>query len=277
MKEFDMEQNRQQPINFEELRKIQLTILDKIDLFCKDHNIKYSLAFGTLLGAVRHGGFIPWDDDIDIMMTRDNYNKFRNEYHSEEYPFVDLKTDNNHPVPLGKVYDSRTYFYYKETIQRKYGIFVDVFPIDNMPTNIDERTSWIKNINKYIYLNNVKCNSWSLIFNSPKNLLIKCINCFIKIFVSSVFIHKRLEKLYVKYVDIDTEFVGACMIFNLKDYWRVYPKECFKVYSKISFEGNEYVAIQDYDTFLKIRYGDYMKLPAKEERVRKHGIIAYYK
>lgn len=268
---------KKEPIPLEKIKKIQLELLDSVDKFCVEHHIKYSLAFGTLLGAVRHGGYIPWDDDIDIMMTRENYNRFREEYQSECYPFVDMKTDENHPVPLGKVYDSSTFFYYKKTIRRKYGVFIDIFPIDNMPEDIDVRTKWIKKVNHYIKLNYIKCNSWGLILNSNKNVLKKLFFCAIKLLTSSKYIHKRLENLYIKYENEDTNYVGAAMIFNYMDVWRVYPKSCFNEYGRMMFEGKEYMAICDYDTFLKIRYGDYMKLPPENERVPKHGIIAYNK
>ena len=272
-----MKRTNNKPIGFEELRQIQLHILDTIDAFCKEHDIQYSLAFGTLLGAVRHGGYIPWDDDLDIMMTRDNYNKFRDLYKSEHYPFLDLKIDNNHPVPLGKVYDSRTFFYYKGYIKRKYGVFVDIFPIDNVPTDNSERIRWVRQINRYIFFNSVKCNSWSLVFKSKRSLLYKFLCCCLKFFVSSHFIHSRLEKMYVKYDNEDTEYMGAPMIFNKMDVWRIYPRTCFMNYFTIKFEGKEYMSIQEYDKFLKIRYDNYMQLPPESERVSKHGIVAYYK
>lgn len=268
---------KKKPIPLEKIKDIQLEILDSVDKFCVEHNIKYSLAFGTLLGAVRHGGYIPWDDDIDIMMTRENYNRFREGYHSECYPFVDLKTNEDHPVPLGKVYDSSTFFYYMETIKRKYGVFIDIFPIDNMPEDIDVRTRWIKKVNFHIHLNTVKSSTWKYILNSKKNVLKKISFCVVKLLVNSKYIHKRLEELYTKYENEETNYVGAAMIFNYMDVWRVYPKSCFNEYCRMKFERKEYMAISDYDTFLKIRYGDYMQLPPESERKAKHGILAYYK
>lgn len=272
-----MEDLNKKTIEFEELCKIQLQILDNIDQFCREHDIKYSLAFGTLLGAVRHGGYIPWDDDIDLMMTRDNYNKFRKEYQSDKYPFVDIKTDSYHPVPLGKVYDSRTYFYYRGSIKRKYGVFVDIFPIDNMPSDILEREKWVKRINKLILLNSIKCDPWLVLFKSKGGLISKSYRTIIKLFACSKQIHNELENCYTQYDGLETDFMGAPMIFNNMDVWRVYPKECFQEYSFMNFEGKQYMAIREYDNFLKIRYGDYMQLPPENERVRKHGLIAYYK
>ena len=269
---------KKEPLSLGEIRQIELQILREIDRFCSSRGIRYSLAFGTLLGAIRHGGYIPWDDDIDIMMTRENYNKFRREYSSKDYPFIDILTNNHHPVPLGKVYDAKTFFFYKGNIKREYGVFVDVFPIDNMPDNIEVRRRWIKKVNRLIFLNGIKCNSWSVLLNSKHGVFTKVVRGCLKIFTNTNWIHRKLEALYTRYNNEDTKYMGAAMIFNNnKGLERVYPKQCFQNYRKIQFENEEFCAIQDYHTFLTIRYDNYMELPPIEDRVYKHGIIAYYK
>ncbi len=93
----------------DELKRIQLDILRNVHKFCLEHNINYSLAYGTLLGAVRHKGFIPWDDDIDIMMLRNDYDRFIKEYpESDEYGLCCFEKDTNYPYSFAKVQDKKT-------------------------------------------------------------------------------------------------------------------------------------------------------------------------
>lgn len=265
-------------ISLEQQRQIQLDILKNIDCFCKDNSINYSLAFGTLIGAVRHRGYIPWDDDIDILMTRENYEKFRSLYKSSKYPLVDLKNDDTHPVPMGKVYDSNTYFYYRKRIRRKYGLFIDVFPFDPVPENTDERYSWLKRVKKYIRYNTYKNNSFSYILSlsTVKEMVWASV---VKFFSNRSKIHKNLEELYTKYKYSESQFlsVPAVMVMTKENQSKLFPKSLFEQYTSIEFEGNLFQCIKDYDTFLKIYYGNYMELPPVEQQIGKHEIVAYYK
>lgn len=270
--------NEDKRISLEQQKQIQLDVLKNIDSFCREHSIDYSLAFGTLIGAVRHRGYIPWDDDIDIMMTRENYEKFRAVYQSDRYPLADLKNDLTHPVSMGKIFDSQTYFLYKGTIKRKYGLFVDVFPMDNVPDQYEERKEWIKKTGKYIAFNSFKNNGFSYLwgFSSPVKIAAGCV---VKLLFSRRFIHDRLERLYKRYADTECSFVGvpAVMAMSEKSIKKVFPKAIFDEYQTIEFEGNQFRCIKDYDQFLSIYYGNYKELPPEEERVGKHGIIAYFR
>ena len=266
-------------ISLEEQKIVQVKILEHIDTFCRSKNIDYSLAFGTLLGAVRHKGYIPWDDDIDIMMTRENYERFRTLYYSERYPLADLKTSTSHPVPMGKIYDSHTYFIYKGYIKRDYGLFVDVFPVDNVPYNQEMRLRWIDTIKKYVNFNTLKNNCFSYIFktSTPFKSLIKGI--IIKSFLPSSIIHNRIELLYTKYNQLQTGYKGvpSFMAMNKGNIDKIFPDVIFADYVTIEFEGKLYQCIKDFDSYLTILYGDYMELPPVEQRVGNHGIIAFYK
>lgn len=132
-------------ITMEELRAIQLDILDKIHAFCTEHGIRYSLGGGTLLGAVRHKGYIPWDDDIDIMLPRPDYERFLKEFDGK-YAELNLQhygNDNTCCIPFAKVYDNRTVLIEK---LQKSGIYIDVFPIDGLPEE--------SKIKDYLYIYN---------------------------------------------------------------------------------------------------------------------------
>lgn len=126
-------------IDITELKRIQVDILKHVDEFCREKGIKYSLYAGTLLGAVRHRGFIPWDDDIDIMMKRSDYERFFKEYSKEDhsnYQAQEFRFDTNYHYPFGKVTDTRTIL--REEVLDPYenlGVYIDVFPIENLPNN----------------------------------------------------------------------------------------------------------------------------------------------
>ena len=264
-------------ITIEQQRHIQLEILKSIDDFCKENKIEYSLAFGTLLGAVRHKGFIPWDDDVDIMMTRENYEKFRDSYSSKRYPLTDLKSDSCHPVSMGKIYDSQTYFYSLGTMKRKYGLFVDIFPFDVIPENIAEREKWLKRIKLFVSFNKYKNNTFSYSLKRHR-LITKIIGCFVKLLFCGKFIHRKIEELYVMYKNDQSAYLGVPGVMVLsKEYMKVFPKTIFDEYILLEFEGKKYPCIKRYDEFLTIFYGEYMKLPPIEKRVGKHGIKAFFK
>ena len=130
----------------------ELDILDAIDRICRRNNLKYSLAYGTLLGAVRHGGFIPWDDDIDIIMPREDYNIFLNAWekeHPDEYILQNKYTEKNFTQNFSKIrkYHS-TFLHSYEEAKKGYhtGIFVDVFPGDKIPTSALARKIQFANI-----------------------------------------------------------------------------------------------------------------------------------
>lgn len=261
-----------------EQRLIQLDILKSIDLFCKSNSINYSLAFGTLLGAVRHKGFIPWDDDIDIMMTRENYERFREVYHSERYPLYDLKTNIKYPLSMGKIHDSRTY-YYRSGIKRDLGLFIDIFPFDNVPEDTQIRQEWIKKIHKYNIYNIAKNTPIKYQLNSGISLLGKIRIILIKAFGNSSYIHKTLENQYIKYNKETTPYMGVPAVMSMKKSFesKLFPKELFQSYTTLEFENYTFSAICRYDEFLRIFYGDYMQLPPVDQRVGKHDIVAYYK
>ena len=130
-----MEEN----LKLEEMKKVEIEILKKIDEVCSENNIVYSLAGGSAIGAVRHKGFIPWDDDIDIMMLREDYDKLQNVMNDKDYKGIKLlsiNNDENFPYPYMKAVSLNTTG--KEIGIDKikdYGVFIDIFPVDKVPTD----------------------------------------------------------------------------------------------------------------------------------------------
>ena len=136
----------------EELKEVQLQIMDYVDYFCRTNNINYTLACGSLIGAIRHGGFIPWDDDIDIHILRKDYIRFTEMWnaHKDVHPFelINIESGNNMGYPFGKIYDPKTITYIGN-IERT-GVFIDVFPVDYVIDEEDyvERQSKIGHLYK---------------------------------------------------------------------------------------------------------------------------------
>jgi len=263
-------------IEKEAYKRIPLSILEHVAGFCEKNDIRYSLAYGTLLGAIRHKGFIPWDDDIDIIMPRKDYERFKELYHSERFPFSDLSFNTNHPTGMGKVYDTQTFFFYRKTVKRSYGLFIDVFAVDNFPTNLEERVLWQKKIKRLIYFNTIKNTSLSSLILSKTNWVRVIKQIIIKLYpIPKRFIQTKISRLMQQYDGQFTGLVGITM--SVDNPYDTYPSNLFEEFIDVEFEGLTFRAIRHYDTWLRVCYGNYMELPPLEKQVGKHDIIAYYK
>lgn len=261
-------------LNIDEIKSIQLDILQSIHTFCVENDLRYSLAFGTLLGAIRHKGYIPWDDDLDIMMPRPDYERFINEYpgYNKRYTLQTYKNDESYFLSLAKVYDNRTE---QIIFPTKTGVFVDIFPIEGLPDTEEEAEQYMKQYTKLIFhdiLYTCKNNAYR-----PGNKLFNAIKYLAKriMYPSRQSGIRKLDELRKKYPFEKTSHAGFVLIETMmKGYLE---KKFFEHYTLIPFEGKEYYAIADYDTFLKMRYGDYMQLPPEEERVPGHSAPVYWK
>lgn len=270
-------QIRKRSIDLEELKIIQLDILSAVDEFCCNNDIHYSLACGTLLGAVRHGGYIPWDDDIDIYLLRSDYDRlikeFPNIYH-ERYRFVTLERDAKWSRAYGKIYDANTVI--KEATMETFelGVNIDVFPIDNVP---QDKIKWQKYNKRRKILQNIYLvkvikfrNERSLL----KNLfLILCkIICFL---FSSRFVAECIQKVAKRYNDSETSKVyETCQGLFQKHPFR---KSLFDNLIVLPFEDRKFMAFADYDEYLTNAYGDWHQLPPKEKRISHHVFQAFWK
>lgn len=130
------------PLTLQELHAIDLDILKEIDAFCRPRGIRYSLSFGSLLGAVRHKGFIPWDDDIDLVMPREDYDRFRKEFTSSKFRFIDRESDPACWLSFGRVVETeRTHIASMQSWHSpeiNTGAWVDIFPMDAVPDDREE-------------------------------------------------------------------------------------------------------------------------------------------
>lgn len=254
-----------------QVQKVELEIMDVIHRVCVEHNFKYSLAYGTLIGAVRHGGFIPWDDDIDICMPREDYEKFIEiwpKYGFTEYILQNTETDEDFTQNFTKIRKNNTTFLQpkEEELQYHKGIFVDIFPGEKVPDS---------NLKRKIQFVNVAVNLlYSRKFGSGRNNKIMAFAEKLLLAIPKSKYKKyrnKAQKQMTKYNgDKSLAYVFPSTMNAARNY---YPADIFENLTLINFEGKQYYAYQDYDKCLRIEYGNYMELPPKEERVWKHTPI----
>lgn len=257
-----------------EIRECQLLILDDIHRFCQDNKLRYSLTGGTLLGAMRHKGFIPWDDDIDIMMPRPDYEKFLKTYTSQTriYKAVDYRNDSNFISAFAKVYDIRTSTNSGNIIDNR-SVFIDVFPTDGMPGE-DEIDKYISTVSE-IMENLRKSGKYYLYADS----LLKKALFFGKYLLKrlsvpkTAVLHARLANVLSQY-DYDTaQFAGNAVGRWGKREWL--PKETYAHFELMPFENRQYMCISEADAYLTHVYGDWHKLPPKELQKPDHFFDVY--
>ena len=260
-------------LTVDEIKEVELGIMDYIHNICLKNNINYSLAYGTLLGAIRHNGFIPWDDDIDIALNRQEYNKLYKVIEKDNndiYKIVSHKNNSNYPYPFYRVYDSRTIYengYINSDIDL--GICVDVFPFDIYKDvsskmrkldifrqlsvytfyGIRDKSSMLSNLIRYLLVLVFRCTRVKT-WNKKMNALSK----------------KEAESEYIDYLmekKNGTTKVDANSLDSVID---------------ASFEGRKYKIPEKYDHILSTIYGnDYMEIPPLEKRVQHDDFIAYIK
>ena len=247
-----------------DIRPLQLRmlgIIEVMDQVFRQHGISYGMFNGSLLGAVRHKGFIPWDDDMDIVMPRPDYERFIQHSHEwlpAPYEFVCPENDKAYPLPFGKVQDASTTLIERLHLSYLGGIYVDVFPLDAVPTNIVRRKLhqahyallrqalyWI---HRDPYRHGHGPRSWIPLLTRKLTTMES--------------LQAKIRKVLTKYDYDSAELVN--------DYTEgphgVMPKTIHAVFAPYVFEGKTLMGIKDYDRYLTQIYGDYMKIPDGEHQ-----------
>ncbi len=253
-----------------ELQLIELNILKEIDRICKKHNIKYYLGEGTLLGAIRHQGFIPWDDDLDIVMPRKDYEQFIKIVNKEinpQYCLLNEKTSDSYYLPFSKIVSLNNYGYINvldKFDEEHSGPFVDIFPLDYFNTdNLNAVNKKYKKIRKIRDMLLLKAS-----YIKPKKLKRKIYNIESK-FYSNRNLHNKLSK-QLKKCNENSQFV-CNFASSYHPSKQLVKKEIYGEPKYVKFEDGEFPVPNDYDTLLTTIYGDYMKLPPINKRKCKHG------
>lgn len=243
-----------------QLHSILFEILCEFDRICRKHHIQYFLDSGTALGAVRHGGFIPWDDDIDVGMLRSEYEKFMSVAEKELNSNFFLLSSNSDTAYLkyhSKLVKKNTVFPEKGTEGLKYrGIYIDIFPFDKVPDNKISRriiTRKILNLRRIIRLKQASNNSGKLLLY------------FLK-FIPLHLLERYQEKLWKCYNESSSQFV-TCYFYKMlvgRDLY--FPISIMNPSVEIKFENHSFLIMNGYDEYLKTMYNNYMQLPPKDKR-----------
>ena len=255
------------------LRRLQLTqleILKVVDKFCRENDLRYSLYAGTLLGAVRYKGFIPWDDDLDICMARDQYNRFIELWNQKRPKGYILQNQENTPgftQTFSKIRKEHTTFLQPVDLPDRYhvGIFIDVFPVDRIPNGKVERLLF----QVYCILFHLYTKEYIPIdANRVERVITKCLLQG----VPKGF-HGMIKKALLKKLESYDQNKDYQRIFadGYKEIKLPMPKDLMDNYCELEFEDSYLMSMSDWDTYLRTEYGDYMTPPPESERVPIHN------
>lgn len=262
------------------LREIQIAGLDvllKFQSICNEHNWKFFLTYGTLLGAVRHEGFIPWDDDIDVWMPRKDYQEFLDYYSSHEQEFQHFKLFHanfvkNYPYAIARFSDIRYFIEYFGIKDYGLGIFIDIYPLDEIdPTDVKLKNTQLNRIKD---LSRLTTKGKSSLKNSIKKVIkpyLLAKNCVISV-------NELIKKIDIdaqKYNGTNQEYIDVvCWEYRGEPYLK---KKMLEDCIFVTFEGYKMPAPKDYKNILTANYGDYMQLPPSEKQIAHHFYKAYRK
>lgn len=245
--------------------------MDVIHQVCTEHGLRYSLAYGTLIGAMRHKGFIPWDDDIDIMMPREDYEKLLavwDQSAPKGYILQNTRTDSDFTQNFTKIRKDHTTFLQDEVERTKHyhkGIFVDIFPGDRVPSGkIGRKIQYIACAVNLLYSRGHTSGSGGTIGKVERALLKAPKGKY------AVRRERAEKKIRSWNGDESLQYVFPSTIGSSRKY---YPANLFENMKTIEFNGKQYMCVADTDATLRVEYGDYMQLPPEEDRVWKHHPI----
>lgn len=264
-------------ISTNEFKKVAYEVLEYFKYVCEKNDIYYILSFGTVLGAVRHNGFIPWDDDIDVCIFRKDYQKLINAFKNENndrFRLVSSDVDPDYSLPHMKIVDTNTILF--QSSRRNdfpLGIWIDVFALDNVPDDIKVRHRFIRKLNIYQTI-------WTMLefvpnenargFRSKIYLLLSGLVGALYNYDSRKWALK-LEALAQKYKSVNTQEVGVLSFFPYDRNKSIFPRDMLNESSFHIFETGEFPIPKEYDKYLTKLYGDWRTPPPKDQQVTHHS------
>lgn len=257
------------------LHKLQLTqlgILKVFDRFCREHDLKYSLYAGSLLGAVRHKGFIPWDDDLDVCMSRSDYDRFIALWEQEQPEGYILQNKENSPnfwQSFTKIRKDHTTFLQEQREAGQYhtGIFMDVFPLDRMPNGKLKQMTFKWHCMKYQLLTKG--------FVPPKAGAVVRLGASVILACTPKTRREKTRQNTLKKITYynDNEYLEVIAIETMTSLSKPFAPDILDTYVDLPFEDDTFMCFAGWDDCLRREFGDYMQFPPEEERDWKHHPI----
>ncbi|SHL85677.1 lipopolysaccharide cholinephosphotransferase [Fibrobacter sp. UWOV1] len=251
------------------LHSVEIEILKVVDDFCRKNDIKYSLYCGTMLGAVRHKGFIPWDDDIDLCMERQDYDRFIklwNESNNKDFILQNKDTDEDFTQSFTKIRKNNTCFLQRDEQDKLYhkGIFVDILPLDRFPNNKLSQVFFKLDTMIYqLFTREFVPKNSSVVVTMISNLMLKLFRGGLRRKIRKFFLKKMMK--YQN--DLNCSLVSAN---SMDGFNHIMPADMPQRMNEYLFENAYFMGYSDYDGMLKSWYRNYMQLPPIEEQVWKH-------
>lgn len=270
-------------LTLSEIQKESLNILLDVHCFCSANGIRYSLAYGSLIGAVRHKGFIPWDDDIDIIMPRPDYERFCSSYSSKCYKLICSMNDNGCMMAFAKVCDTlKTVDTNISWTKQEVGLGIDVFPIDGAE---DDYSAFVERYGKMerLWRKTYRFREIQFGIQERYSKRTKLLISFLDL-IHGHWIVRKLARITINQMENTAKKIkmgdtGHCtmMVFcddGIKSY---YKAQSFEKIIQLPFEGYSFCAFEGYDDMLTALFGDYMQLPPVDQRVSNHEFHLYWK
>lgn len=268
-----------QEMTLQEIKETELGILKKFDKICRENGLEYSLAFGTMIGAVRHNGFIPWDDDIDVLMKRDDYEKLLNlQYEDNNYEIKSYRYSKNYFYPFSKMIDKSTYIYEDWRAEKDMGVYIDIFPLDyvNAQGTEEEVEQKLNEIKK-------RAEKWNTVAYIMGHKMMHH-KAFSIRFISKL-LFKLLTLPFRKSIIRHSDLLNAgnengnycAMLLQLGAFQPFIKSDAFENIVYVDFEDFKAPVYADYDYILTLQYGDYMTPPPPEKQHSIHWFKAYKK
>lgn len=263
-------------LQLEDIKKISLDILKRVAKICDDNGFRYVLAYGTLIGAIRHHGFIPWDDDIDIQMPRPDYDRFLHYMDTHKNELGNLRAFNRTNTKyywygITRVCNTDYEIHKNNERDCGMGVFIDVYPLDGVGIKYEDAVELLRKTGKIhfkLYWASVLKVKYSFIHpRSSLRLLLARI-------LGSKFFIRKIDRIIAK-CDYDSSNYLGLAAWDASP--QIYNKNFFDDRIKVRFDDTEFYAPKEYDYILRMTYGDYMKLPPKSEQVAHHGYVAFKK
>lgn len=259
-------------ITIEKMQEIEFNLLKSFDEYCQLHDLRYYLAYGTLIGAIRHKGFIPWDDDVDVVMPRKDYEKLLEinpTLRNGQYKLITPKNRADWPYLFSKLVDTNTLMEESTYKSGKIGVYIDIFPIDGLPDKVCAR-KWHLIKLKYWHFLLITVQKTNLKGKTKFRSLIKRIIYPIAKIIGINNILKKIEKLITKY-DFDLSKYVAVQIALDYGSRECVARENYYSTERGSFNGCNFNIPSGYNNILTSIYGDYMEFPPEEERTSHHA------